>query len=98
MFTGLSSSCELEPCVKKCSFTLIIYNLVLVLSSRTTHQEPRGAVQETSDSGYKASVEKAGELWGDFSRLRRVEQAAHYEVLACNRAQKGRDLVEIEAF
>lgn len=51
-------------------------NLVL-----TTHQKSRGAVQETSDSGDKTSVEKAGDLRRNFSCLWRVKHAAHHKVL-----------------
>lgn len=47
---------------------------------QSTHQESRGAVQEASDSGNEASVEKAGELRRDSPGLWRMEQAAHNEV------------------
>ena len=48
---------------------------------QTTHQESRGAVQEASDSGKEASVEKAGELGRNPPGLRRMEEAAHYKLL-----------------
>lgn len=56
-----------------------VLNLVSGLV-QTTHQESRGAVQEASDSGYEASVEKAGELGGDSPSLQRVKLAVDYKV------------------
>lgn len=53
--------------------------LALVL---TAHQKSRSAVQETSDSGDKTSVEKAGDLRRNFSRLWRIKHAAHHKVLS----------------
>lgn len=50
-------------------------------SVQTTHQESRGAIQETSDPGDETSVEKAGELGRNSSCLHRVKLAADYKLL-----------------